>query len=367
MNPLEKLHSLGQSIWFDNIGRRLLKNGELAKMIDRGMIRGVTSNPSIFNNAISRSSDYDNALIPLSKNGATNNEIYEYLAIDDIQTACDLFRPMYDETGGKDGFVSLEVSPYLANDCEGTAIDAARLWDSVDRPNLMIKIPGTKEGLSAITGSIAAGINVNVTLIFSINRYEEVMDAFMSGLEKRLVLGQPINHVSSVASFFISRIDSNVDNRLNTLGGVASSALLGKIAVANAKLAYSAHKTSFTSKRWQEIEVMGGCVQRALWASTSTKNSAYPDTKYIDELIGPNTVNTVPPATLVAFADHGIAALTLESGLKGAQTFMDELNDLGISIDEVTQELEIQGVQAFANAFTALLESVEKRRSVVKN
>lgn len=363
MNSIETLHSLGQSIWYDNIERRLLNNGELAAMIERGEIRGVTSNPSIFHNAIAKSSDYDDALVPLAKNGASKEKIYESLAVADIQAACDLFLPLYNETNGGDGYVSLEVSPYLAHDTAGTAADAARLWAWVDRPNLMIKIPGTKEGLPAITQSIAAGINVNVTLIFSITRYEEVMESFIAGLEQRLSAGQPIVHVGSVASFFISRIDSNVDHRLDTVGGERAAALQGKIAVASAKLAYAKHKEVFSGELWDKLQVAGGRVQRALWASTSTKNPAYSDTKYVDELVGPDTVNTVPPKTLVAFGDHGNAALTLEADLDAAQIAMGELAALDISIDAVTQELEDQGVKSFADAFTALLESVEVRRT----
>lgn len=362
MNPIEKLHALGQSIWYDNIERRLLQNGELAAMIARGEIRGVTSNPSIFHNAIAKSSDYDAALLPLAKAGATKEEIYETLAVEDIQAACDFFRPLYDETAGGDGYVSLEVSPYLANDTDGTAADAVRLWSWVNCPNLMIKIPATKEGLPAITQSIAAGININVTLIFSIQRYEEVMQAYLAGLEQRLSVGQSISKVASVASFFVSRIDSNIDNQLEAIGSQEALALRGQIAVANAKLAYAAHKKAFSGQRWEKLLAAGGYAQRPLWASTSTKDPAYPDTKYVDGLIGPNTVNTVPPATLAAFADHGTAELTLEADLAAAQAAMDQLAVLGISMAEATQTLEDQGVTAFANAFTALLDSVEKRR-----
>ena len=362
MNPIQQLHALGQSIWYDNIQRKLLENGELAAMIARGEIRGVTSNPSIFHNAIAKSHDYAAALRPLAARGESKEAIYEALAIADIQAACDLFLPLYEETGGGDGYVSLEVSPYLAHDTKGTVIEAQRLWARVNRPNLMIKIPATQEGLPAITETLARGINVNVTLIFAIARYEAVMEAYMAGLEARLAAGERIDRLASVASFFVSRIDTAVDRRLEALGGAPALALRGKIAVANAKIAYARHKTIFAGDRWKKLAAEGGRVQRALWASTSTKNPAYPDTKYVDELIGPNTVNTVPPKTLAAFKDHGTAAPTLEADLDAAQTALDELAALGISLDEITRELETQGVAAFADAFTALLETIANKR-----
>ncbi len=370
MNPIKKLHSLGQSIWYDNIERRLLNNGELAAMIERGDIRGVTSNPSIFNNAIANSDDYDDALIPLAQDGLQKEEIYENLAVADIQAACDLFMPLYKESNRGDGYVSLEVSPYLAHDTEKTCEDAARLWAWVDRPNLMIKIPATKAGLPAITRSIAAGINVNVTLIFSVERYEEVMDAYLTGLEQRLEAGGPIEHVASVASFFVSRIDSNVDKRIeDILTSPNENAHYvemhrGKVAIANAVVAYARHKNIFTGKRWESLKAKGAQIQRPLWASTSTKNPDYPDTLYVDALIGPNTVNTIPPKTLAAFRDHGTAELTLIGDAEGedADMLFVELESAGISMEEVTQELEDAGVKSFADAFTSLLDSVEKRR-----
>ena len=368
MNNIEKLQGLGQSVWYDNIERRLLQNGELSALISRGDIRGITSNPSIFNHAISKSKDYEDALIPLAKTGKSKKEIYEALAIADIQTACDLFKPLYDQTKGGDGYVSLEVSPYLAKDSKGTIAEAKRLWGLVDRPNLMIKIPATREGLPAIKSAIADGINVNVTLIFSIDRYQKVMDAYLTGLEKRLEAGSAIDHVASVASFFVSRIDTNIDNRLQDLVDegkillVRARELFGKIAIASAKLAFDLHKKFFSGERWENLEAKGARVQRALWASTSTKNPDYPDTMYVDELIGPNTINTMPPQTLVAFVDHGNPKSSLEADLDAAKNAMDELAYLGISMKEVTNELEDQGVQSFADAFTALLESIEEQR-----
>jgi transaldolase len=368
MNSIVELHRLGQSIWYDNIERRLLRNGEMASMITAGLIRGVTSNPSIFNNAIAKSSDYDEDLIPLAQDGKTALQIYEALAVADIQAACDLFLPIYQSSQGSDGFVSLEVSPYLANKTAATLKDAVRLWGLVARPNLMIKIPGTQAGLPAITRAIAQGINVNVTLIFSLKRYAKVMDAFLKGLEQRVEAGDPIDQVASVASFFVSRIDTNVDNRLQDLVDrskillVRAREVQGKIAIASAKLAFELNKATFSGDRWEKLHAKGGRLQRPLWASTSTKNPEYADTRYVDELIGPNTVNTIPPKTLKAFEDHGTVALTLETGLDAAREAMDDLSYLGVSIDEVTQELEVQGVKSFADAFTALLDSIENRR-----
>jgi transaldolase len=365
MKPIEQLSLLGQSIWYDNIERGMLNNGEFAGMITRGEIRGVTSNPSIFNNAIANSGDYDDELKSLAQRGLSQQEIYEHLAVQDIQAACDLFLPLYGKSDCGDGFVSLEVSPFLAYDSEGTYNEAMRLWSWVKRPNLMIKIPATKAGLIAIERSIASGININVTLIFSVERYKEVMNAYIAGLEHRIEAGNQITQIASVASFFVSRIDSYVDAKLNEMDTSQALSLRGKIAVANAKIAYAVHKEVFSKKSWIELERHNGRIQRPLWASTSTKNPSYPDTKYVDELIGPNTVNTVPPATLAAFQDHGTASLTLTSNMDDAQAAMKQLAELGISIEEVTSELEAQGVKSFSDAFTDLLETVEIHRNSV--
>ena len=362
--PITQLVDLGQSIWYDNIERRLLQNGELAAMIGRGDIRGLTSNPSIFNNAIAKSTDYDADLLPLAKAGKTPVEIFEALAVDDIRAAADLLRPLYNETNGGDGYVSLEVNPTLAHESEATLSEAKRLWAWVDRPNLMIKIPATIEGLPAIRQAIAAGINVNVTLIFSIERYQAVMDAYLSGLEDRLAQGLPLDRIASVASFFVSRIDVAVDRQLEALGSERAAALLGKTAIANARLAYQAFKAVFNSDRFAGLKAAGAQLQRPLWASTGTKNPAYSDTLYVDELIGPHTVNTMPPATLDAFRDHGQAALTIEADLAGASQVMAELAALDISLDDVTRTLEVDGVKAFADAFASLLATIERRCSV---
>ncbi|MCE9646826.1 MAG: bifunctional transaldolase/phosoglucose isomerase [Chloroflexi bacterium] len=358
MTPIQKLTSLGQSLWYDNIQRKLLVNGGLKAMIERGDIRGVTSNPTIFQNAIAKTNDYDAALIPLAWAGWDAEKIFWQLAIEDIQEACDLFRPLYDETKGGDGYVSLEVSPYLANDTAGTTQQAQELWARVDRPNLMVKIPATKEGIPAIRASVAAGININVTLIFSLERYAEVMDAYLSGLEDRVAKNLPVQAIASVASFFVSRVDTKIDPRLPK-----DSPLAGRLAIANAKLAYHAFEEIFTSARFATLKArFSARAQRPLWASTGTKNPAYSDTLYIDTLIGPDTVNTVPPATLDAFRDHGNAALTITRGLEEAQKQLDDLQSAGISMQDVTRELEEEGVKSFADAFKTLLGVVEDRR-----
>jgi transaldolase/glucose-6-phosphate isomerase len=357
MNPISQLTSLGQSLWYDNIQRRLLENGELRRMIERGDIRGVTSNPTIFNNAIAESNDYDAALTPLAWAGWDAEKIFWQLAIEDIKSACDAFLPLYEETDGCDGYVSLEVSPYLANDSEATAAQAQQLWARAARPNLMVKIPATKAGIPAVRKSIAAGVNVNVTLIFSLARYAEVMDAYLSGLEDRLAAGHSIHHVASVASFFVSRVDTKIDPKLPE-----GSPLRGKAAIANAKLAYELFGQTFAGERWERLKANGARLQRPLWASTSTKNPAYPDTIYVDRLIGANTVNTVPPATLEAFRDHGIAELTLTRDVDKARDDLAQLDAAGISMDVIVQELEDEGVKAFAEAFTRLLATIDERR-----
>ncbi len=398
MNPIATLTSLGQSIWYDNIQRRLLENGELAAMIQRGDIRGLTSNPSIFHKAIANSRDYDPALVPMAWAGYDAARIFERLAVEDIRAAADLLRPLYDETEGADGYVSLEVSPDLAYDTAGTLADARRLWQLVDRPNLMIKIPATEAGLPAIRDAIAEGINVNVTLIFSVERYEAVIDAYLTGLESLLKItpplsgegpgvgaspspfgggargeGKTIQSIASVASFFVSRLDTKADARLEEIiaaGGPQAEiarALLGKIAIANAKEAYARFKRVFSSERFRRLEALGARPQRPLWASTSTKNPAYPDTIYVDSLIGPHTVNTVPPKTLAAFKDHGKAAPTLEADLDEARRHLAALDSLGISLAELTRELEEEGVAAFAKAFREMMKTIEERRQAARN
>ena len=347
MNPIERLTSLGQSLWLDNIQRSQLENGELKAMIERGDIRGMTSNPSIFNSAIAKTKDYDAALTSLAWAGWDAEKIFWQLAIEDIRAACDLFQPLYEETNGGDGYVSIEVSPDIAHDTEATIAQVEQLWARVHRPNLMVKIPATKAGIPAIRKAISVGINVNITLIFSLARYLEVMEAYLSGLEDHLAAGHSVHHIASVASFFVSRVDSKIDPRLPE-----DSSLRGKAAIANAKLAYDEFQKVFASRRWENLKVKGARVQRPLWASTSTKNPAYPDTIYVDNLIGPETVNTVPPATLEAFRDHGVAEVTITRDIEQAQKALNELEAAGISMDAVTEELEVEGVKAFADAFS---------------
>jgi transaldolase/glucose-6-phosphate isomerase len=363
-----KLTDLGQSLWLDYMERMMLQNGELVKLIDQGDVRGLTSNPSIFNHAIANSKDYDSALIPMSWAGYTDKQILEQLMVEDIVRVADLLRPLFDRTHGGDGFVSLEVRPDLAYETDQTIHEAQHLWSLVDRPNVMIKIPGTETGLHAIRRSIAAGINVNITLLFSVERYKEVMDAYLSGLEDRLKDGKSIDHIYSVASFFVSRIDVKVDKYLEPLttssGDKArkAKALLGKIAIASARLAYQEFRKVFEGDRFHKLQEKGASPQRTLWASTSTKNPNYPDTMYVDELIGEHTVNTVPPQTLNAFRDHGKVQLTIEKDLDEAYQQFTALEELGISIEKVTRELEEEGVKAFSESYDSLDATVKQRR-----
>jgi transaldolase / glucose-6-phosphate isomerase len=361
---IDQLTSLGQSLWYDNIQRKLLvksaheESSELERMIGRGDIRGVTSNPSIFHNAIAKTNDYDSALTPLAWAGWSAEDIFWQLAVEDIRAACDLFRALYERTQGGDGYVSIEVSPYLAHETDQTVEQARALWERVDRPNLMVKIPATPEGIPAIRKTIADGINVNVTLIFSLERYAEVMNAYLSGLEDRLEAGMPVDQIASVASFFISRVDSKVDKLLPE-----KSPLRGQAAIANARLAYADFLETFKGERWEALKASGANLQRPLWASTSTKDPEYPDTLYVDTLIGAHTVNTLPPSTLEAFRDHGLARLTIGENLDGARAHFSQLEVVGISMTVATQELEDEGVKAFADAFSALLGTIEERRA----
>jgi transaldolase len=360
-NKAQDLYALGQSIWYDNIERRLLTNGELKNMVEDGTIYGVTSNPSIFHKAIANSSDYDGELERLAKDGLDANAIFDQLAIQDIQAATDLFLPLYEATQAGDGYVSIEVHPDYARDTEKTISEAARLWEAVARPNLMVKIPATKEGLPAIRQSIAAGININITLIFSQKRYVEVMEAYIAGLEDRLKIGESIDNIASVASFFVSRIDSKIDKLLLANGTPPALDLMGKVAIANAKQAYQLFGQTFATERFSKLAASGARKQRPLWASTSTKNPEYSDVLYVDELIGPESVNTIPPKTLEAFKDHGHPALKIETELESANEAIISLEQLGISLDDATAQLENDGVAVFSKAIHALLATIEER------
>ncbi|MBE0410947.1 MAG: transaldolase [Anaerolineales bacterium] len=362
MNSIKKVQSLGQSIWYDNIRRSMLASGELQRLVDNG-IMGVTSNPTIFEKAIAGSQDYDDALRELIKQGLSPEEIFEILAIDDIRSAADILQPVYQQTGGKDGFVSLEVSPTLAHDLHRTIEEAVRLFTTLERPNVMIKVPATEEGIQAFETLTAGGVNINVTLIFSISQYQEVARAYISGLNKRFKSRQPIDNIASVASFFVSRIDTAVDSQIENIG---NETLLGKIAIANAKVAYARFGEIFNGEGWQRLAESGAKAQRPLWASTGTKNPAYSDTLYVDTLIGKNTVNTVPPATLQAFEDHGQVEPTLNTGLEEAESNLEQLKALGIDLDSITQKLLDDGVGSFAKSYTDLILSIEDKQNRLK-
>ncbi len=373
MNVITRLHNLGQSIWYDNIERKLLQNGEMARMIEAGEIRGVTSNPSIFNQAISKSNNYDDAIQPMAWADWKPEDIFFQLAIEDIQKTTDLFNQLFISSKQSDGFVSLEVNPTLAYDSEETFQQAALIWKKVNRKNLMVKIPATKQGLVAIRKAISAGININITLIFSVERYSEVIDAYFSGLEDRVEKGLAIDSINSVASFFVSRVDSKIDAILKKLvddGKLQISdaeKLMGKAGIANSRLAYKLFEEEFSSARFMNLASLGARIQRPLWASTSTKNPIYSDVMYVDELIGEHTVNTMPPKTLDAFKDHGTAVIRIRENLEQAKDLMTQLENLGIVISEVTQQLEDEGVRSFASAFSDLLNTIQSRKNLIQN
>ena len=365
-NPLVELAKTGQSVWFDQMERRLVSSGELQRMIDEDDLRGLTSNPTIFEKAISGSEDYDAQLRDLASQNKSREEIYDAITIEDIGDAADVFRPVYDRCKGGDGFCSLEVSPLLARDTAGTASEAKRLFAVLNRPNVMIKIPATPEGIPAIEESIANGININITLIFSNDVYSQVMEAYLRGLERRVTQGLPINEIASVASFFVSRIDALAEKQMEASLKVQDDpevrALFGKVAIANAKLACQLFKQVFSGERWEKLRYHGANVQRPLWASTGTKNPAYSDVLYIESLIGPDTVNTVPPTTYKAFKDHGRVALTLEQDLDGARAVMRKFEEKGFSLKAITGQLTEDGVKSFDESFVSLMATIEARR-----
>lgn len=367
MGRMQTLLDVGQSIWLDYIERSMVQSGEMAQMVKDG-IRGVTSNPTIFQQAIAKSDAYDDDLAQLSNQGKSPKEIFEALAVADIQAAADVLRPVYDESGGEDGFVSIEVAPDLANDTDATIEEARRLHASVDRPNVMIKVPATKAGIPAIRQLISDGININVTLIFSLERYAAVKEAYFQGLEDRLASGGAIDSIASVASFFVSRVDSNVDAQLekaSATNGTDPKSLMGKAALANARLAYAQFQEKFSGDRWDKLAAKGAQLQRPLWASTSVKNPEYPDLLYVEPLMGAHTVNTMPINTLEAFQDHGDVAARVEDGIDDAKATLSKLDALGIDMDKVTDDLEVEGVQKFADSYDDLLKTITEEGAKV--
>ena len=367
MNRLQQLHDAGQSIWLDFIDRTLLRSGELARRIDRDSLTGMTSNPTIFEKALAEGSAYDAQLAGASPD-LSAWELFEALETDDVRAACDIFRPVHEKTKGTDGYVSIEVSPGAAHDVEDTIAEARRLWAVVDRPNVMIKVPGTPEGAAATRRLLADGINVNITLLFSIEAYATIIESYLSALEDRASRGLPLSSIASVASFFVSRVDTEAEKRLdaaiaaNPARAEEAKAFRGRVAVANAKLAYALFRERFSGARWEALAARGARVQRPLWASTSTKNPAYRDVMYVEDLIGPDTVNTMPPATITAFADHGIEQRTVDTHLEDERALIDRLDAFGVSLTGITDTLLRDGLASFEKSFDTLIAGLEAKR-----
>ena len=369
-NPLLALRQAGQSVWLDYIHRNLLRSGELRRLAEEDGVSGVTSNPTIFEKAIAESPDYDESFARLRAGRAGVAEAYETLVAEDIAAACDVLRPVFDQTGGTDGYVSVEVSPLLAHDTDGTIREVRQWVERISRPNLMVKIPGTPEGVPAIEAMIAEGRNINITLLFSIQAHAQVAEAYLRALERRVAAGQPVDGVVSVASFFVSRIDTETDKRLEASAGATSDpaererlrSLLGKAAIANAKLAYRMFRDTFSSDRFKALAARGARVQRPLWGSTSTKNPAYPDLLYVEALVGPDTVDTMTPQTIAAFRDHGrVNPRAVVEGVDDAQAALARLAGVGIRIDDVTQRVLEAGVQSFVDSYNQLLQAIARR------
>jgi transaldolase len=372
-NPLRELEALGQSIWLDDIDRGDLLSGRFGRLIDEDGLAGATGNPTIFEHSITHDTTYDEQIQQLIRERKSAQEIYEALAITDEQTVADLLRPVYERTGGQDGFVSIEVSPYLAHDTEKTVAEVRRFWHTIDRPNLMVKIPSTPSGIPAIRQALAEGININITLMFSLDNYRQVAEAYLSALEERLAAGKGIGHIASVASFFVSRVDVFVDQLLeDKIKAISTSAeqqklkaLQGKVAIANARLAYQEFKQLFGTPRFEALRQHGARVQRPLWASTGTKNPAYRDVLYVEELIGPNTVNTMPLKTLESFRDHGRVRLSVEEDIPQSQAVLTALEAAGIDYEQVTSQLQEEGVQKFIDSFDKLFQCIESKRKAI--
>ncbi|MBI4249464.1 MAG: transaldolase [Elusimicrobia bacterium] len=361
MNPLLKLDQLGQSVWLDSLSRSFIRGGELKKLIEEDGLKGVTTNPSIFEKAVGTGSDYDVLIEKSAAEGKNEADIFEAIATGDVRMAADVLETVYKATRGRDGYVSIEVSPYLAYDADKTVQEARRLWETVARPNVLVKVPGTEAGLPAVQKLLSEGINVNVTLLFSLERYEQVVEAYLSALEQRAAKDKPLEAVASVASFFVSRVDTDVDA---ALAGKHKD-LLGKTAVANARLAYQIYKKYFGSERFKKLQARGAQTQRLLWASTSAKNPAYRDVLYVEELAGPDTVNTMPEATLQAFRDHGKARLSLEENPEKSSKHLQSLAAAGVDLDAVTLRLEKDGVRLFSEAMDRLLKVIAEKKKVL--
>ncbi len=371
-NPLLELKDLGQSIWLDFLRRSAIDNGQISRWIDEDGVEGLTSNPSIFEKAIGESDDYDDEICKLAQQGKSLEQIYETMTVEDIQKAADLFRPMYDQLQGRDGFVSIEVSPRLARDTQGTIAEARRLWKEVDRPNVFIKVPATSEGIPAISELIGEGINVNITLLFGLPRYRQVVEAYMTGLETLASKGKPLDREASVASFFLSRIDVLIDPMLQKIAdgsdekAALAKGLQGEMAIASAKVSYQIYKRMFSSERFKKLADKGARTQRLLWASTSTKNPAYSDVKYVEPLIERDTINTVPIETLDAYRDHGKPHVSLEENLEKAYGALEQLERVGIDLDACTLQLEQEGVDKFNQALDKCMASLKKKQEASK-
>ncbi len=369
-NTIKRLHTeQDQSVWQDDISRDMLQDGTLQNHIDEIGIRGVTSNPSIFQKALAAGTAYDDDIRRMLGEDKSPADVFQALAVDDIRNACDLFRPIYDESGGADGFVSIEVLASLARDTEGTLKNARELWRAVDRPNLMVKVPGTKEGWPAIEQLLSEGININITLLFSLENYEKVARAYVAALQQRAAAGEPIDRLASVASFFVSRVDTAVDKAIDQKvadGATGIEDLKGKVAVANAQLAYKAFEEIFSGDDWESLAAQGARVQRPLWASTGTKNADYSDVLYVETLIGPQTVNTMPLKTMEAFLDHGTVERTVDQSYDAAERVLDRLqSEAGIELDAITAKLEEEGIDAFVKSYDDLLAGVEEKKAAL--
>jgi len=367
-NRLQELHDAGQSIWLDSIDRRILHDGELDRRVREDALTGMTSNPTIFQKALASSNAYDDQIIEAEQKGPTTWQLFELLETTDVRDACDHFAAVYSSTRGGDGYVSIEVSPGVSHSADATIEEARRLWKTVDRPNVMVKVPGTAEGAVAVRRLIAEGINVNITLLFAIQAHERVIEAYMAGLEDRINARQPIDGLASVASFFVSRVDTEIDKRLDALIAKASPAekerlkmLKGRAAIANAKLAYRLFRQKFAGPRWEALVKQGARVQRPLWASTSTKNPEYRDVMYVEELIGPDTVDTMPPATVEAFRDHGVVEKTVDRKVAAAEGLLKEIEAVGISMKDVTEKLLVEGIASFQKSFDELIGGLEAK------